>query len=72
MEYFRTIVDCVTMAYVACSFVVLLEIANRLKSNDNRFDKLYERSSCPPHKESKTSWYKRFTRKLRARRQNKS
>ena len=53
MESFGIIIDCVTMTFVTCSFVVLLEIANRLKSNDKRFDKIYERSTCPPKKRIK-------------------
>jgi len=65
MESFGIIVDCVTMTFVTCSFVVLLEIANRLKSNDNRFDKIYEKSTCPPKSKSKNSFWKRLGKMFR-------
>ena len=65
METFGIVVDCVTMTFVTCSFVVLLEIANRLKSNDNRFDKIYEKSTCPPKNKSKNSYWKALGKMFR-------
>ena len=65
MESFGIIVDSVTMLFVTCSFVVLLEIANRLKSNDKRFDKIYEKSSCPPHIKSNKYFWKALGKMFR-------
>ncbi len=64
IESFSIIVDCVTMLFVTSSFVVLLEIANRLKSNDKRFDKIYEKSTCPPKIKSKSFFWKAFGKRL--------
>jgi len=64
METLGLIVDCVTLAFITYAFVILYEIGNRLEEKEKPFDKLYERSSCPPHKKSKSSSLKRFLRKL--------
>jgi len=68
METFGFIVDCVTMTFVTYSFVILIEIANRLKSNDKRFDKLYERSTCPPRIKSKRFSWKNLRKKFTGKR----
>ncbi len=65
MESLAIIVDCVTMAFVTLCFGLLLEIANRLKSNDKRFDKIYEKSTCPPKKKLKNSYWKALGKMLR-------
>ena len=72
METLGFIVDCVTLAFVTYAFVILYEISNRLEEKTKPFDKLYERSSCPPKKKSKISSLKRFIIQRRGKQQKKS
>ena len=51
MESFGIIVDCVSLAFTTYCFVVLLELGKQLEKmnkRDKRFDKIYEKSTCPP------------------------